>query len=432
MVLSRWLFDKVGAAVVDRRLLRNDDVRQALTGWLERLHPVSTLVLAPASSLDRGWRARRDSFEAAYTVAPGLLTSACGNLARGWTIDLNAVPHGVDESNPPAARFMESLMESGWDDALPRRSVDAALTELKQLAALGRQAATAHGADQRHILILQAGGAFRAGSGLMEAALGSARASFPHAPVLSWREVQPGGRSRIAQRNPAANLLDLVCGAAVIVTPSARWAAFARLLDIPVLAGGDDLAAIRSADTELLLAALLRDQLYFDPVRRSETSLAATFERLLFWRSEQLAHDMPTYCLGMNRWKRRSVTAFLSGPVHSPRFLQGEIDAAARAAESGGRVVAWASKASASLERVCAARNVPLLLMEDGFLRSRGLGSHHVRPLSPRAGCQRHLFRSAPALRGRGSPAECRNQRRHARQGRALPRQDRVAGREQV
>src|SRR3954465_14439469 len=83
----------------------------------------------------------------------------------------------------------------------------------------------------------------------------------------------------------------------------------------------------------------------------------------------------PSFCLGMNRWKRESVAALLRSPsVPEPEFVRFPEEAVARARATQGRVIIWASKASARLRWMCAEAGVPLWYMEDGFLRSRGLG----------------------------------------------------------
>lgn len=48
----------------------------------------------------------------------------------------------------------------------------------------------------------------------------------------------------------------------------------------------------------------------------------------------------------------------------------------------GGQVLVWASKVTPSLVAACGEVGVPLFFMEDGFLRSKGLGSKHVEPSS--------------------------------------------------
>jgi capsular polysaccharide export protein len=45
-------------------------------------------------------------------------------------------------------------------------------------------------------------------------------------------------------------------------------------------------------------------------------------------------------------------------------------------------VLVWASKSTPWLRQTCSEGNISLLHMEDGFLRSRGLGSRHIAPAS--------------------------------------------------
>jgi capsular polysaccharide export protein len=84
----------------------------------------------------------------------------------------------------------------------------------------------------------------------------------------------------------------------------------------------------------------------------------------------------------MTMWKRQSVRRFLDGRGGAPVFARSEREAVATAERSGGRVVVWASREAAGLADVCRARGLPLYRMEDGFLRSVGLGASFVQPAS--------------------------------------------------
>ena len=76
----------------------------------------------------------------------------------------------------------------------------------------------------------------------------------------------------------------------------------------------------------------------------------------------------------MRAWKRRHLTQFF-GPM---RFT----DDPARAAGDGRPVMVWAGRETPALVAACAAAKRPLQRLEDGFLRSRGLGAELVPPLS--------------------------------------------------
>ncbi|MEO1000418.1 MAG: capsular polysaccharide biosynthesis protein, partial [Pseudomonadota bacterium] len=130
----------------------------------------------------------------------------------------------------------------------------------------------------------------------------------------------------------------------------------------------------RTAD-QLFAAAMLLAPAWHDPAldRPSSFEEAALglAARARAWREGQ----QPAIALGMRLWKRRTVAAFLEGEAPRPRFADDPDRALARAAEEGRRLVVWASAETPELAARAAARGVPLLRMEDGFLRSRGLGA---------------------------------------------------------
>lgn len=85
---------------------------------------------------------------------------------------------------------------------------------------------------------------------------------------------------------------------------------------------------------------------------------------------------------GVTRWKRPVVTAFLDGGNGPPTFAPNATAAVRAAKACSGRVVVWASRRNAAAEQAAAAAGVPLARMEDGFLRSVGLGAAFVEALS--------------------------------------------------
>ncbi|WP_229452122.1 capsular polysaccharide biosynthesis protein [Massilia niastensis] len=88
------------------------------------------------------------------------------------------------------------------------------------------------------------------------------------------------------------------------------------------------------------------------------------------------------YCVGMSMWKRAIVRPFLEGPSTRLRFIR-SVDALERQTlVPDARIVMWGVQQEARLTALAAARQVPLWRMEDGFLRSVGLGSDLFRPVS--------------------------------------------------
>jgi capsule polysaccharide export protein KpsC/LpsZ len=81
---------------------------------------------------------------------------------------------------------------------------------------------------------------------------------------------------------------------------------------------------------------------------------------------------------GMAIWKRKRIAQMLGG---LPHFATGTA-AAAKAHGSGGAVACWASRFPADLRSACTAKAVPIWQVEDGFVRSSGLGAALVQPCS--------------------------------------------------
>jgi capsular polysaccharide export protein len=87
-------------------------------------------------------------------------------------------------------------------------------------------------------------------------------------------------------------------------------------------------------------------------------------------------------CVGMSWWKRRRIGDFFATANGRPVF-RNTVDGAIKAATArGGAIAVWASREPPGLARTAAALNIPLVRVEDGFLRSVGLGSDFLPGLS--------------------------------------------------
>ncbi len=128
--------------------------------------------------------------------------------------------------------------------------------------------------------------------------------------------------------------------------------------------------------TELLAAA------YRDPFTGAAASVEDTIALLALWRSLIEANRPIVAAAGMAWWKRPEIRRFLWAPRRSRLwFLPGQ--AAVRlAASRGGDVAVWPSRISARTVSTARTRAVRLVEVEDGFIRSVGLGANLVPPLS--------------------------------------------------
>ena len=96
----------------------------------------------------------------------------------------------------------------------------------------------------------------------------------------------------------------------------------------------------------------------------------------------QQSGNPPLHCAGFRRWTLRNIWPYLKA-VSSSIHLHGfEHSAVQSAKKDGGVVIVWASRLSDLLLKQCETEAIPLWRIEDGFLRSVGLGSNFDAPWS--------------------------------------------------
>ena len=122
---------------------------------------------------------------------------------------------------------------------------------------------------------------------------------------------------------------------------------------------------------ELFAGAMLVYPFWYDHARQCACEFEDAAQQLLTQARHHWDGDRAVQALGMRLWKRWNVARFLRGAV----FAKTDAAAVSKARETNGQVVVWASRESLDLAKNCAAAGVPLQRMEDGFLRSSGLGA---------------------------------------------------------
>ncbi|MTI42991.1 capsular polysaccharide biosynthesis protein [Roseibium hamelinense] len=86
-----------------------------------------------------------------------------------------------------------------------------------------------------------------------------------------------------------------------------------------------------------------------------------------------------SHCYGAQYWNHPSINATFAGPG-GPVVFHDDWELAVEAAKrDGGQVLSWAGRTAPEIEQACDAAGVPLLRIEDGFLRSVGLGAGLAR-----------------------------------------------------
>lgn len=126
---------------------------------------------------------------------------------------------------------------------------------------------------------------------------------------------------------------------------------------------------------QLFDAAYRRYARYIDPRTGAASDLATTIDQLAALSAQDAGRPAHVHGWGFSRWKRPHVAPFLTGPGGQVTHHRSMKKALAAAAAEGTALAFWASKETPALVAEAAAQGVALLRVEDGFLRSAGLGS---------------------------------------------------------
>ena len=134
---------------------------------------------------------------------------------------------------------------------------------------------------------------------------------------------------------------------------------------------------------EIFAAAYLLYARYVDPFTGKRCELEDTIELLSDLKRHYLSTHGRSICFGFSSWKRQSITRFLGGSREGQVAFSRSPPRALREAErTGARLVVWAADEPPGLAEAAEHHRVSIMRMEDGFLRSVGLGSTFVRPCS--------------------------------------------------
>lgn len=419
--------DPGGAGAVPRRLrvytlgfARAVRVRRILalagwpvgTGWPGRDEAVGVWGRRPAARRGQ-WVATRTGVPL-VTVEDGFLRSvlpgATGEPPLSLVIDDVGIYH--DASAPSR---LERLLEEG-DLAGLRARAEAGIAALRA-AGLSKYnpppADPAPEIPEGHVLVVDqtAGDASIAGAGAgpetFAAMLAAARAEHPGAPLVvkSHPDVALGlkrGHFCQADLRPGEIWLDasvspwpLLDRARAVYTVSSQLGYEAVLASRPVRCFGmafytnwgltederrEPRRTARRSVAELFAAAHLLYPVYYDPWRDCLTGFEETVEnlRVLADAARPEPSVMGEAFTGVRLWKRRAVAAFRP-PMAAPPVFRDRIGTAG---PDGRRTWVWASTASTGEVAAARAAGARIGMVEDGFLRSRGLGAQLTEPIS--------------------------------------------------
>jgi capsular polysaccharide export protein len=196
--------------------------------------------------------------------------------------------------------------------------------------------------------------------------------------VDPWAMLDLCGEVAVAGDDEVA-FLALVAGCRVNCFADGAVAGWGLTVDHP------DVPRKGDVPLEALAAHLLLDcARYHDPFQGTATTPEQAIDLLAFWRGEIERNRAVAAAAGIAFWKKEEVGRMLwAGQPTLPPLTSFGWRRPLRAATRGkGGVAVWPSRMPRGLAAAADRAQIPLYQVEDGFIRSVGLGSDCVPPLS--------------------------------------------------
>ena len=121
---------------------------------------------------------------------------------------------------------------------------------------------------------------------------------------------------------------------------------------------------------------------WYDPYLDQKTDFMAVAQALSAQASFARQFSAPQVFVGMRLWKRGFLRRFFKGARKAPLFIDDTQKAVSAALRDDADVLVWSGKETPELADECAKQGRTLYRVEDGFLRSAGLGATLIEPVS--------------------------------------------------
>ena len=132
----------------------------------------------------------------------------------------------------------------------------------------------------------------------------------------------------------------------------------------------------------LFAAAYLIYTRYVHPDTGSVCELEDVVEYLIHQKKLYQETQGRLYCFGFTAWKRNYIRRFLYAPSNELVFVWNAAEALKKGFNEKSPIVVWGERAFIEAQKLSENTSVPIWRVEDGFIRSVGLGSDYTPPLS--------------------------------------------------
>ncbi len=133
---------------------------------------------------------------------------------------------------------------------------------------------------------------------------------------------------------------------------------------------------------QLFTAAYLLYARYRDPDSGRPCEIESVIDHLALQRRCFAKNDGTIFCIGFTPWKRGYVRRYLSSPWNEVHLVSSVRQIGRRLCGGHPSILVWGTRDNEEIRAFAEGHNIPIWRMEDGFLRSVGLGTDLTAPAS--------------------------------------------------
>ena len=133
---------------------------------------------------------------------------------------------------------------------------------------------------------------------------------------------------------------------------------------------------------QIFAAAYIRYSHYIHPDTLQPCEIEAVLDYFTLQQQQRKNTQGQIFCFGFTLWKLKYIRAFLQSPNNSIHFVSSAKQAIKKGFTPSSQIVLWASKDKTEAQKLSQQFNIPIKAMEDGFIRSIGIGTDLTAPCS--------------------------------------------------
>ena len=139
---------------------------------------------------------------------------------------------------------------------------------------------------------------------------------------------------------------------------------------------------VRRSIEVLFDAAYLKYVRYVDPLTGHPCRLERIIDRIVCHKRVAVQNTGKVFCFGFRFWKRGIIHRFLNSPRAQVHFVKNPDAAEKLGIDADSRIVVWGLRNNPDVTNLAKHYGIRVERIEDGFIRSVGLGSDFARPSS--------------------------------------------------